>query len=121
MKKSILFAVLGMIGVCVSAATLAGDLPRRPVDSDKAKRGYIFLQQLPIGPELLKLSDLDNLYRIWDGDDAEKAKTASPEELRKLAYARYGFVDAPYENYGLPMGLVYNPKKNSVHLNCLFC
>lgn len=121
MKKSILFAVVGVIGACVSAATIAGDPPRRPFDPDKAKRGYEFLQQLSIGPELLKLSDLDNLYQSWDGDDADKAKTASPEQRRRLAYARYGFVDASYENYGLPMGLVYNPKTNGVHLNCLFC
>jgi mono/diheme cytochrome c family protein len=127
MRKFILFAVLGLISICVSAVTVADNAtfidtsPHRPVDPDKAKRGYLFLQQLPLGDEILKLPDLENLYTTWDGDDGEKAKTASPEELRKLAYARYGFVDAPYENYGLPMGLVYDANTHGVHLNCLFC
>jgi mono/diheme cytochrome c family protein len=127
MRRFILFAVFGVISVCVSAVTVADNAtdidnsPHRPIDPEKAKRGYLFLQQLPLGPEFLKLSDLENLYKAWDGDDAEKAKTASPEERRKLAYARYGFVDAPYKNYGLPMGLVHNPNTHGVHINCLLC
>ena len=125
---AVLVAVIGIFSVCGStvitadtAAMFVDTSPHRPVDPERAKRGYLFLQQLPLGPELLKLSDLDNLYKAWDGDDGEKAKNASPETRRKLAYARYGFVDAPYENYGLPMGLAYNPNTHGVHFNCLLC
>jgi hypothetical protein len=123
MKKSILFTILGAMAACAFAvaAYCDGPRPNRPVDPDKAKQGYEFLQQLPVGPKRMELSDLDNLYLAWDGDDADKAKNATPEQRRKLAYARYGFVDAPYENYGLPMGLVYKPTTKDVHLNCLLC
>src|SRR6476620_2322371 len=106
MKKLLVLIALGVITSCVSADTVADvaavteTAPHRPVDPEKARRGYLFLQQLALGPEFLKLSDLENLYKAWDGDDAEKAKSASPDERRKLAYARYGFVDAPYKNYG---------------------
>ena len=129
MRKSIFLAVLGVVSACVSAVTLAenttviDNLPHRPVDPERARRGYVFLQQLPLGPALpgLKLPDLEQLFTAWDGEDQAKAANASPEERRKLAYARYGFVEAPYENHGLPMGLVYNPNTHGVHINCLLC
>lgn len=126
MKRLLVLFLLGVTGgVCADTVAdipaVTDAIPHRPVDPAKAARGYLFLQQLPLGPELLKLSDLENLFKAWDGDDKTKAETASPDERRKLAYARYGLVDAPFENHGLPMGLVYNPDTHGVHINCLFC
>jgi mono/diheme cytochrome c family protein len=95
--------------------------PGGPVDPMKVKQGYEFVRKLPLGRELLPFSDFDKLYLAWDGDDGKKAKNAPAEQRRKLAYARYGFIKAPYENNGLPMGLVYDQGSKGVHFNCLLC
>jgi hypothetical protein len=112
-----------MMAFCASTATVSSDAPRvnRQVNLDKARMGYAFLRQLRLGKAVMKRSQFDELYRAWDGDDADRAKNASPELRRKLAYSRYGFVEAPYKNYGLPMGLTYNPETKHVHINCLLC
>jgi hypothetical protein len=93
----------------------------RPVDQQKATDGYSYLQQVPVGQKLFAMADFDNLYLAWDGQDAIDAQNATPDQRRKIAYARYGFVDAPYPNNGLPMGLIYNSTTNGVHMNCLLC
>jgi hypothetical protein len=121
MTRAIPF-VLAVLAACLSSATVRGDgsLPNRPVDPDKASKGFVFLRQLQLRA-IMKRPDFDELYRAWDGEDAEKARTATPDQRRKLAYDRYGFVDAPYDNNGLPMGLVLDPKDNSVYINCMLC
>ena len=130
MIKSIIAMIIGLASLCAFAAVVYSDEPQphRPVDPIKAKLGYVFLRKLPLGNlpfgrELFKRSDFDKLYLAWpwEGSAADNAWSANAEQRRKLAYARYGFVDAPYDNDGLPMGLVYNPKTEGVHLNCLFC
>jgi hypothetical protein len=126
-----LFFVAGATSVALACGTHSSDANQtqaditatagRPVDPAEAKEGETLIHQIWVSKKLFKLVDFARLPAAWDGQDAVKAKTASPAELKALTYARYGFVEAPFDNHGLPLGLAYDETNDAVHLNCLLC
>jgi mono/diheme cytochrome c family protein len=84
------------------------------------QKGFEFLVHGQYGSSELTDELFDNLWQVWDGEDAKDAANLTREQRRVIAYKRYGFIDAPYENGGLPMG--YAKGSDGVwRANCLAC
>lgn len=62
----------------------------------------------------------DNLWRSWDERAREAAAKASPEARRAMTLRRYGLLEAPYENNGVPLGMLAQ-KNGTWAMNCLIC
>lgn len=93
---------------------------RASQDRDDSVAGLRFLAYGLYGNPGLNKEIFENLWRVWDGDDAKKAQGATSAQIRKLALARYGLMEAPYENNGVPLG--YTKGENGVwYSNCLLC
>lgn len=61
-----------------------------------------------------------NLWRSWDPAARDLAEKASDSARRKMTLARYGLLEAPYENGGAPLGMVVKPD-GTYAMNCLVC
>ncbi len=98
------------------------DEPNRPVDGVAAQRGWTALSTGIFIRSWMNKDILNNLWRSWGSYDRKSAKDASDEERKQMIWKRYGFVEAPYDNAGLPIGHVWSDaKKNQVAFNCLIC
>ncbi len=61
-----------------------------------------------------------NLWRSWDPASRDLAEKATEKTRRDMTLKRYGFVEAPYENGGAPLGMLVK-KDGTYAMNCLVC
>ena len=116
--------VLGILGFVAVMSGAYADEPvmerARPADLEGAKRGWEALTHMTYQLSTLNKAILENLWRTWEPEYREQARKASPEERRRMTFDRYGFVEAPYDNHGAPLG--YSVGSNGgYHFQCLLC
>lgn len=86
-------------------------LPAQAIDLELADAGRVFLFEGPIGGELVPRLAFDNLWRVWS--------VTPPADPAAAIRERYGFVRAPFDNGGLPMG--FRASGGMVRADCLIC
>jgi mono/diheme cytochrome c family protein len=60
-----------------------------------AERGYQWLTTKAYLPADFDQEVFDNLWKIWPADLRDRAREASPEERRRMAFSRYGLMERP--------------------------
>jgi len=83
------------------------------------QKGFEILLNEPMAQAILKVDDIDRLWKIWEPEEKAKAEAASPEERVKMTFKRYGWAERP-EGGKIPLD--YTPDgKGSLVTNCFSC
>lgn len=91
-----------------------------PDDESPAARGYRLLTtRAYLGAEFGD-DYFEQLWTVWPEPLRSEAEAASPDERRRLAYARYGLIEAPEADRDLPLAFVRNAQGHWA-LTCLAC
>ena len=108
-----LFALLGMTSIAGADSA--------PSTETAAQRGYRLLREKPFLPADFDQEIFDNLWKVWPEPLRERARQASFEERRKLAFSRYGLIEDPAGDGSQPaLGYLSDGKSGWV-MNCLAC
>jgi mono/diheme cytochrome c family protein len=111
--------VAALIVATMAVAARADDLPRSPESA--AARGYRFVTTTPLLPADFDQEVFDRLWTTWPKPLRERARDASPEERRKMAFDRYGLVESPeHPGRGPALGYVDGGDGRWV-MNCFAC
>ena len=103
-----------VVACCVTTRVAMGG------DATAAARGYKLLRSEPYSPADISADMFDRLWEVWPDDLKQAAEKASPEDRRRMAFSRYGFIADPDRPDGPPMGVVEDGKGGWV-MNCLGC
>ncbi len=110
LKTALLLAITSFVPLSmVPAFTRAGE-------PSSAERGRRIVLHESLNPAIWSLSAYDNLWKQWG--IAEK-----PKDYAEAIRQRYGLSKAPFDNHGLPLGLMQGKRlfgKGIVN-NCLLC
>lgn len=112
-------SLLGAAAFALALAAQADDNAPLPSTPDP-KLGYELLLSKPMAGKIMKTADLDRLWQIWEPEEKAKAEVATPEERRKMAFARYGWAERPNDKSGLPLDYTEDGHGNLV-TNCFSC
>lgn len=89
-----LVALLWLIWLVFSASGYAAD-HGPPPGLSSAERGYWLLVNKPYVTPDFDQQTFDNVWKVWPEPLQSQAEKASPDERRKLAFARYGLTPRP--------------------------
>ena len=114
--------VLAIIAIVILAITL--------LTTDKSagfaaevtaeERGLHNLQYNPYGIPLMNKKLLEMLPKVWEPEWKAKIDPNDPDSIRKVAFERYGFSEATWDNQGAPLQFVVTPTGGWVQ-NCMLC
>lgn len=85
-----------------------------------AERGWKVLTETPFFTPDLDWGIFDQLWTVWEEPLRSQAEKASAGERRKMAFSRYGLVEVPGRENGLPLQYVDDGKGGWV-VNCFSC
>ncbi len=116
--SAIALVLLGMIpgGLCLAADVSDLNLGMTP---DPAE-GYRIILNEPMAAPVMKVSDIDELWKVWEPEERAKAEAASAEERHRMTFDRYGWPERPNDDSRLPLGYTADGKGNLV-TNCFVC
>jgi len=109
-----------------AAATVAAEEKRSPADlflglEPDAAKGYEAITTQPMGAALFEVADIDRLWQVWEPQSRAAAEQASPTELRRMTFERYGWVKRPGDDEpNLPLGYTEDGQGGLV-TNCFSC
>jgi mono/diheme cytochrome c family protein len=118
------FAVLAVF-VAFAPLAIANDVAP-PFDvnlgmtPDPAK-GFDIIIHSPMGTTVMKETDPQNLWKIWEPKERAAAEKATDDERRAMTWKRYGWADRPdAKEHWIPLD--YTPDgKGSLVTNCFAC
>src|SRR5581483_5774719 len=84
------------------------------------ERGLYNLTHNPYGMMLLNAKLLEKLPGVWEPEWRAKINSEDPDSIRRVAFERYGFSEATWDNKGVPMQFVVNAQGGWVQ-NCMLC
>lgn len=84
-----------------------------------AERGYRWLTTKAFQPDDFSEAAFVELWRVWPEPFRSQAEGASADERRRMAFSRYGLVEAPGRTGGPPWGAVESG--TGWAMNCLAC
>lgn len=115
-----LLVALGMLVTPMHADDGAADIDLNlGLEPDPAK-GYQLLLNEPMSAPIMQQKDLSRLWKVWEPEERERAEKASSEERRRLTFERYGWVERPNDDSGLPLD--YTPDgRGGLVTNCFTC
>jgi len=86
-----------------------------------AAKGYEILINEPMAATIMKVTDIDRLWNVWEVEEKAEAEKAGLVERRRLTYERYGWATRPGEDFAkLPLDYTDDGKGNLVS-NCFSC
>src|SRR5262249_389348 len=78
-------------------------------DTTPEERGLANLQHKAYGPPLMNKKILfEILPKAWEPEWQAKIDPSDPDSIRKVAFERYGFSDATWDNQGAPLQFTSN-------------
>lgn len=83
-------------------------------------RGLYNLTHNPYGMTMLTDKLLERLPMVWESEWKSRVDANDPTTIRRIAYERYGFSEATWDNHGGPMQMIVSDKGNWVQ-NCMLC
>ncbi len=100
---------------------MAGEFRLSTADSpEAAARGYRLLTETALLPSDFNQSTFDDAWQTWPELLRTKAKNATPEERRKMAFDRYGLTPRPDDPSGKPLQYVVDEQGHWT-MNCFSC
>src|SRR5262245_35306472 len=85
------------------------------------ERGLWNLQHKTYGMALpLNKKLLENLVKVWEPEWKAKIDPNDPDSIRKVAFERYGFSEATWDNQGAPLQFVAS-QTGMWTQNCMLC
>jgi mono/diheme cytochrome c family protein len=85
------------------------------------ERGQWNLQHKSYGTALpLNKKLLENLAKVWEPEWKAKINPNDPDSIRKVAFERYGFSEATWDNQGAPLQFVAS-QTGMWTQNCMLC
>lgn len=110
-----IFLILIVISIHIPAGTSAAE----PVDPAAARRGYELLVGKAYLPPDFDQETFDAAWRQWPEPLRSEAEKASPEERRRMAFARYGLTPRP-DDPTKPLQYVVD-ERGQWTMNCFAC
>ncbi len=99
-----------------SASACGAKLPRaQPFDPARAAHGQLLLQSATLAPGILPELIIRNLWVAWG-----MPPPATDADFWALARARYGLIEAPFDNGGLPLGM-RREAGELIAFDCMLC
>ncbi len=117
---SMLIRRLGLLILCLGMIPLAAAQEPEPKFATRAERGQWLLLNKAFLPPDFDQETFDQLWQRWEEPARSAAEKASPDERRKLLYARYGLTERPDDPLHRPMQYVVS-KDGQWSMNCLAC
>jgi RoxA-like, cytochrome c-like len=74
------------------------------------EKGFRNLTQRAYGVSMVNPKVFEKIWTVWEPEWKSKVDPQDPAQIRRLAFERYGFSEAPYPNGGLPMQYVATEK-----------
>jgi mono/diheme cytochrome c family protein len=111
---------LATVCVFMVSTSWADDQAPQTPPKDAVTRGFEFITQHPTVAPTMTDALFANIWMIWEDAPKAAAAQATPVERRRMTLERYGMIEAPYENNGIPMGFMRGPGDSWV-ANCLLC
>ena len=90
------------------------------VEKTAEEKGLYNLTHNQYGMFILTDKMLEKIPTVWEKEWQDKLKSNDLESIRKIAFERYGFTEATWDNRGGPMQMVVNERGNWVQ-NCMMC
>jgi mono/diheme cytochrome c family protein len=114
------FALVSLLATAFAAEIIEPvpglDLGMEP----SAERGLQILLNEPMAATVLRESDIDELWKVWEPGLRDAAESMTPEQLRIATFERYGWAERIGEKKELPLG--YNRDGNGgLVTNCFAC
>ena len=75
-------------------------------DTTPEERGLWNLQHNPYGAPLLSKKLLESLVKVWEPEWKARINGGDPDSILKVAFERYGFSEATWDNKGAPLQFV---------------
>ncbi len=86
-----------------------------------AQQGYEAILNQPMGRRVMAIADLDRIWQVWEEAERERATVATPAELRRMTFERYGWVKRPDDDtFGRPLGYT-DDGQGGLTVNCFAC
>ena len=89
-------------------------------DESPAERGYRLLTTKPYFHSDFDVPTFDQLWQVWEEPARTQAEQADAATRRKLALERYGLMEVPGRNNGVPLQYVVTPDGGWT-VNCFSC
>lgn len=110
--------------VCVilfASSSFAGEMAISPSGAARPMhRGYELLTTKPYLPPDFNQAAFDEVWMTWEEPLRSQAEKATPDERRRMAFARYGLTTAPGDTSGKSQQYVVEANGNWT-MNCLAC
>lgn len=107
---------------CVDALAAERNPDQSSTTETAAERGYRILRTRSFLPADFDQRVFDALWTIWPEPLRSQAKDASPTERRRMAFSRYGLIDAPDDGYSQRTAVGWvDVEKGGWAMNCLAC
>ncbi|MBX7165661.1 MAG: c-type cytochrome [Pirellulales bacterium] len=84
------------------------------------QRGYRILIEQAFVPASLDQELFDNMWKVWEEPARTEAEKATAAERRRMTLSRYGLMDAPGREGGIPMQYA-DDGQGGWSSNCLLC
>ena len=84
------------------------------------ERGQYNLTHNPYGMMLMTKQMLEKLPMVWEAEWKTRVDPNDPDSIRNVAFERYGFTEATWDNRGGPMQMVVTDK-GMMYQNCMLC
>ncbi len=129
MKPIAYYSLAGLLLLAIAggggAPAKCDDATAISLESNKASAGYAHpgYEILTTMPTLSADFDdevFNNTWQVWEEPTRSLAEAATPEERRRMAFARYGLTTAPGDTTGKPQQYVVDARGNWT-MNCLSC
>ncbi|MGC4002503.1 MAG: hypothetical protein QM811_04910, partial [Pirellulales bacterium] len=92
---------------------------QEPRFATRTERGYWLLLNKPYLPADFDQQTFDDVWKVWEEPTRSTAEKATPDERRKLAFARYGLLERANDPQHRP--LQYIVRDGQWSMNCFAC
>jgi mono/diheme cytochrome c family protein len=116
--------VVAAWGLSFATAALAADDSASELFlglTPNAAKGYELLMSEPMAVTVLKMADIDRLWKVWEDEEKAKAEAGEPIERRRMAFERYGWAKRPGKDYSDPPLDYTEDGKGNLVSNCFSC
>lgn len=111
-----------LFSCCFASAVSPKNIDTPTQDDDETQRamnGYRLLVDTPFLKSDFNQEVFDNLWKVWPATLSEKARSATPQVRRRMAFQRYGLTARP-DNPDKPLQYVVDGSGNWT-MNCFAC
>jgi RoxA-like, cytochrome c-like len=116
-RSSLTIFALAIIGVFIHSLQ---NNDGTAAETTPEERGLHNLQHKAYGPQLLNMKLLERLPKVWEPEWRARIDPNDSDSVRKVAFERYGFTEATWENQDAPMQFALTPQGGWAQ-TCMLC